>query len=192
MEIWFTSDTHFGHRNIIELSKRPFGSMEEHDEKLIENWNSRVARQDTVYHLGDFALAPVAFSIPILRKLNGNKILVFGNHDHKTIKKNRGGEIGSLFGSMHDIHEIKVPDSAISGGKRRIVMCHFPMMSWNQMHRGSWMLHGHCHGSLPADMSKLRLDVGVDCWNYMPVHLDQLREEMAKRAFTPIDHHGAD
>ena len=80
-EIWFTSDTHFGHKNILiyEKEARPFASTEEMNERIIENWNSVVGRKDTVYHLGDFAFG--RHNIAIAARLNGDKRLVLGNHD---------------------------------------------------------------------------------------------------------------
>lgn len=81
MTTWFTSDTHFGHARIIELSNRRFGSVDEMNEALVDNWNSVVKPEDTVYHLGDFNLGKFDESIEYAGLLNGHKILVTGNHD---------------------------------------------------------------------------------------------------------------
>ncbi len=78
MTVWFTSDTHFAHRNVIEFCKRPFASIEEMDEEIIRRWNERVEPGDRVYHLGDFAFGD---HDPYLSRLNGMKNLVIGNHD---------------------------------------------------------------------------------------------------------------
>ena len=77
---WFTSDWHFGHRKVIEYCDRPFKDVEEMTPKLIELWNNTVAKDDTVYFLGDFSLNP-RWSRDIAPKLNGRKILIPGNHD---------------------------------------------------------------------------------------------------------------
>lgn len=78
--LFFTSDTHFGHKHILEFCKRPFSSIEEHDEQLIANWNSVVGVDDTIFHLGDFAFGGYPFWKKIVEQLNGHIILVIGNH----------------------------------------------------------------------------------------------------------------
>lgn len=70
-----------------------------------------------------------------------------------------------------------------------IILCHFPILSWDNMSHGSWHLHGHCHGSLP-DTGVKRIDVGVDCHNWYPISLEQVTKLMALRAVKPVDHHG--
>jgi len=82
-DIFFTSDTHFGHANIITYSNRPFSSVEDMNEKLIENWNKRVSIDSVVYHLGDFAMGPRQ-NIYLRQKLNGKITLIKGNHDRST------------------------------------------------------------------------------------------------------------
>jgi calcineurin-like phosphoesterase family protein len=81
IETWFISDTHFGHKNILQYEKeaRPFSSIEEMNEVMIENWNRVVKKNDIVYHLGDFAFGRL--NIKIAERLNGKKKLVMGNHD---------------------------------------------------------------------------------------------------------------
>lgn len=93
-QIWFTSDTHFGHANVIRYSNRPYKDKEEMDEGMIANWNSRVQPGDLVYHLGDVFFCQESVAAQILRRLNGEKFLIFGNHD-KTIK--RSEKLRSMF-----------------------------------------------------------------------------------------------
>lgn len=81
MTIFFTSDTHFGHKNIIRYSDRPFRDVTHMNEMLVHNWNSVVTPADTVYHLGDVALGPIWESLEYINRLNGRKVLVTGNHD---------------------------------------------------------------------------------------------------------------
>lgn len=180
MTVFFTSDTHYGHTNILKYSKRPFDDIEEMREAFIENWNSVVRPGDLVYHLGDFAFTTPEEAANIARRLNGQKYLVFGNHD-KRLRR----EVGFLnqWIWFKDFAEIKVSD-------QKIVLCHYPMLTWNQSHRGSWNLHGHCHGSLPPDNHARRVDVGVDCWNYYPVSFEALKPVMDAKDFKPLDHHG--
>ena len=81
--IYFTSDTHFQHTNIIKYCNRPFKDVDEMNERLINNWNSIVSNDDTIYHPGDFCLSNDKEIINIFKRLNDNKILICGNHDRK-------------------------------------------------------------------------------------------------------------
>jgi calcineurin-like phosphoesterase family protein len=170
-DIWFTSDTHFGHKNIIKFCNRPFKSIQEHDEILIQNWNSLVKQNDEVYHLGDFVLERREYAEKILKRLNGRIRFIRGNHD-KVMK----GEILKRFEWVKDYYEMKGPD------KRKIVLCHYAFEVWNKSHHGSWHLHGHSHGTLKFKDIK-RLDMGVDTNNYKPYSIDQIQDIMDKRGF---------
>lgn len=180
-DIFFTSDLHLGHKAVIEYSKRPFASVEEMDEALVERWNATVRHGDRVYCLGDFSFHKPTKSAELARRLVGQKFLVFGNHDKRLRKE---GMFLQEWLWARDLESIKVEE-------QKIVLCHYALLTWPQMHRGAWQLHGHSHGSLRADMRALRLDVGVDCWNYAPVSLEVVRDCMSKRRFVPVDHHGA-
>lgn len=176
---WFTSDTHYGHANIVKYSARPFADMAEMREAMIANWNARVKPGDLVYHLGDFALCDVEDACKIAKRLVGQKYLVFGNHD-KRLRKDK-----TFLGHWiwaRDLEQITVEE-------QKITLCHYAMLTWNQSHRGSWMLHGHSHGSLSDDPGALRLDVGVDCWGMAPVSFAEIQARMATKTFTPVDHH---
>ena len=182
--IWFTADTHFNHGNIVSYSSRPFDDLEDMTERIIEQWNERVNHGDLVYHLGDFALSwgkrdfdPIDW---ILSRLNGNKWLIRGNHDREEVYKN------PRWNKVEFYHELKVDLGGVH--KQRIVLCHYAMRVWNQMHRGSWMLHGHSHGNL-SDIGGKSMDVGVDCHDYRPISLDEVAQYMANREFVSYDHH---
>jgi calcineurin-like phosphoesterase family protein len=184
MTIWFTSDTHFNHANIIEYSHRPYADLHEMTEAIISRWNRWVKPGDTVYHLGDFALSwgrkHWDTIDEILGRLSGQKWLIRGNHDRDEVVKN------PRWHAVRDYHEIKVD----LGGKhkQRIVMSHYAMRAWNQCHRGAWMLHGHSHGNLPDIGGKI-WDVGVDCHEFLPVPIEALQSVMAKREILSSDHH---
>lgn len=178
--VWFTSDTHYGHANVIQYSKRPFKDVEEMDEALIENWNEVVRPGDLVYHLGDFSFhRDFKKTSEISRRLLGQKYLIFGNHDKKLRKVK---EFLSSFIAAKDLDSIKV-------GDQRIVLCHYAMLTWNQSHRGAWQLHGHSHGSLPESDTALRIDVGVDPRSYRPISFEEIREIMSRKVHVPVDHH---
>lgn len=166
-KVFFTSDQHYGHTNIIEYCKRPFSSVEEMDEVLIQNHNKVVKPWDTVYMLGDLAIWRSPHKIvDLARKLNGTKILIMGNHD-KITPGFPGKEVFrfmELIGSNWDGFDP--------------TLCHFPMLSWNKSHHGTFQLHGHTHGNIPFDPKIRRLDVGVDCWNYTPVSWEEVRAKL--------------
>jgi calcineurin-like phosphoesterase family protein len=107
------------------------------DEIMIDCWNARVRNQDIVYHLGDFAFAD---HDPYLERLNGQKFLVKGNHDHsKRVKKASGWQ------GVEDLMHVTHPDGTL------LVLCHFAMRVWNRSHHGAIHLYGHSHGNLPGD-----------------------------------------
>ena len=188
-QIWFTSDTHFGHANVIRFNKRPFKDVEQMDAILIKNWNSVVGYQDDVYHLGDFSLTSAERSLRILEQLNGRIHLIKGNHEKSVLEKSFTRE---KFAWIKDYYELKVddPDARGKHGQQSIVLLHYAMKVWNKSHHGSWHLYGHSHGSLPDDINSLSFDVGVDSHDYFPISYDEVKRIMSKKEFKPIDHHG--
>ena len=179
--IWFTSDHHFNHENIIRHDNRPFSSLQEMTIALVDYWNELVQPNDVVWHLGDFALSwgkkHATMIDALLASLHGEKHLIVGNHDRKEVTKN------TRWASVSPYHEIKA-----SAFHPKIVLCHYAIRSWNGAHHGSWMLHGHSHGNLP-DMGGKSLDVGVMCHHYRPISLEQVAAFMEHRDFKPVDHH---
>lgn len=160
---WFTADTHFGHGNIIKYCNRPFNSVEEMDEVMIERWNERVKPNDVVWHLGDFAFYRAYEKLQeIFSRLNGVKCLVAGNHDYMNTQ-------GLGWYESNKIRTLLI-------GKQSVIMCHYGMRVWNHSHRGALHLYGHSHGTLPGDSQSL--DVGVDCWDFRPVNIDEIRARM--------------
>lgn len=178
MTNFYTSDTHFYHSNIIKYCNRPFSSVEEMNEKMIANWNEVVNPGDTVYHLGDFAFCTSDRAISLLNRLNGRKVLITGNHE-KTIIASE--EARNKFERIYQYKEVK-------DGSEFLVLLHYGMRVWNKSHHGAIHLYGHSHGSLPGDSQSC--DVGVDCWNFTPVTLKQIKERLitlpSRRS---VDHH---
>ncbi|MDO4543503.1 MAG: metallophosphoesterase [Clostridia bacterium] len=168
--IYFTADTHFGHQNVIRFCNRPFSSAEEMDEALIENRNSRVRGNDTVYVLGDMFFRSTNVE-SILRRLRGKKRLIVGNHDSAWLAK---GNAANFFASIDKFLEM-------SDGKRALTLCHYPMLSWKHAQR-SYMIHGHIHNDRTADFWSLLvarknvLNAGTDINGFMPVSFDELNE----------------
>lgn len=154
-DIWITSDLHFWHKNVMKFCSdtRPWESIEEMHEALIDDWNNKVKQEDIIFHLGDFSFKGKEATEEILSKLNGKKVMVLGNHDKVLRSSIKNGTFDIT--DIVDYLEVKVDGT-------KICMSHFPMSSWNQQGRGSLMLHGHCHGSFQGE-GKI-VDVGWDNW----------------------------
>lgn len=190
MSILFTSDLHFFHKNIIELSHRSFRDLDDMHEGLIKNWNHDVKPDDQVYLLGDVSFGSKKKTKALLDRLNGKIYLIRGNHDHDIIK---GEGCIERFEWVKDYYYLKVDDvDAIDGKSQSIILCHYPFQVWNHIHYGAWHLHGHCHGSLAVDRTKRRHDVGIDNNAYHPISYDRVKAIMSTREYIPVDHHGAD
>lgn len=177
MTVWFTSDLHFGHANVIWYCNRPFVDVEAMNDALVDNWNRVVKPGDEVWVVGDFAFAKPDAAAAIRKRLSGNVHLIRGNHDRDNVVKR------CAFASVHDLHRIKV-------GEQNIVLCHYAMVVWEKSHYGSWMLYGHSHGSLPDRPNSLTIDVGVDAHGYRPISYEEVAAIMAKKTWKPVDGHG--
>ena len=136
---YFTSDQHFGHFNIIRLCQRPFSSLGEMNETMLERWNAKVNADDTVYILGDLFFR-CADAEPILKTLAGHKHLILGNHDHTWTKRVR---LEDYFESIQTLKEINEEG-------RIMTLCHYPMLSYPQARRG-YMVYGHIHNNVRDD-----------------------------------------
>lgn len=162
--IFFTADDHFGNKNILINSERPFQTIEEHDEYLISRWNNQVSRKDTTIIVGDFAWKN---HLTYLNRLNGKKILIIGSHD-KMPKSSL-----SQFSEVHTLLFRK-----FNGTYYYITHC--PSLSWEQKHYKSVHLHGHSHGRNQEFSDLRRMDVGVDVSpDYSPFPLEFIEYKMS-------------
>jgi calcineurin-like phosphoesterase family protein len=177
--IFFTSDHHFGHANILRHCNRPFGSVEEMNEELIRRWNERVLPGDEVYHLGDFALTTGPELATILDRLNGTKYLIVGNHEGAALSNKK------KFKWVKEYHELKVPDADCANGVQRLVLFHYAMRVWRGDYRSTWHLYGHSHGNLPDNPDALSFDVGVDCHNFYPLAYAEVKAIMQQKTWQP-------
>lgn len=155
--VWFISDTHFGHKNILkyEAELRPFNTIEEHDEQLIENWNKYVKKNDIVWHLGDVAFGVETLN-NILPRLNGRKRLVLGNHDCYNIN-----EYLKYFDKIFGVVFFK-----------EFVLSHVPLHKNNT--RVLYNLHGHLHSKNVGEEGYY--NCSVEQHGLCPVNLDAIRE----------------
>ena len=156
MTVWFTADTHFRHRNIMMLDGRPFDSIEEHDAELIRRWNEKVKPGDTVYHLGDFCFSGVARSQHFKNQLNGDIILIKGNHDGGMTRMRK------VFPNVYKTLQIEI-------GGRKLWLSHRPRKdSHIPTEEEGWLLHGHTHKG-GRKVHEKQINVNVMYWDYYPV-----------------------
>jgi len=171
--VWFTSDPHFGHKSILKYCDRPFNSVEEMDEGLIINWNSKVQKKDITVIVGDFGFGtPSLRLIEILNRLNGKIYHIQGNHDKSITKKLLKQK--KVLGSKQ-IECFKIPDSTQESGFGYVSACHYPMLSWPHKGHGAIHVYGHWHDIDPQYHNSV--NVCVDLNNYVPISYDEVKEK---------------
>lgn len=171
MTVFFTSDLHLGHRGIIGMNGRPFDDVGEMERRLVSNINECVARDDTLWILGDVShRVGKPYVLSCLERVNCRDVrLVRGNHD-------KNWEEDGVFSEICDYKELSL-------GGRRVVLFHYPIASWNGMHQGAIHLHGHSHNTFDYNVynvaeERLVWDVGVDANGYRPISFDEIAREM--------------
>lgn len=181
MTTYFTSDTHFGHKNIIEYTGRPWPDVPSMNDALIANWNSVVMPEDTIYHIGDFAMGPKTEHKGFMDRLNGRKILIRGNHDQTVTKMLALG-----FNEVHNSLLVRLDDdgNTVSDGGRLVYFAHVP--TGNDPYEGRtyhrdftatapeydiWIC-GHVHTAWKRRDNII--NAGVDVWDYKPVTFREL------------------
>jgi len=138
-------------------------------------WNSTITKKDTVYILGDFSLGKREETEKILDKLHGAKHLILGNHDRNIQNSTRFESISQIKSINHVVKDKDGEDTKLS-----IILCHYPIASWNKKIHGSAHLYGHTHGRFQND--GLSLDVGIDAQNYKIPTIDEILEQLTKRS----------
>lgn len=163
--IFFISDTHFSHKNIIDYEDRTnysslidYSSVEDMNQDIIKIWNTHISPDSIVFHLGDFCFGNAVEWVRILEQLNGAELhLIKGNHDKPT--KN----VCSYFTSVSAYKEITL---TFYDEKIPIILSHYPMVTWNRSHYGSWQLFGHVHKAFKFNpYAQNSVNVGWDVWN---------------------------
>ena len=177
-KVFFTSDPHFFHAKIIEYCNRPFSSASEMNEAMVERWNEKVPKDGVVFIVGDVSFAKADETVKILKRLNGRKVLITGNHDRHLISNPANSELRSCFSSIHDLLDLRVDDKERDDGKTDFVLSHYAMRVWNKSHHGAIQLYGHSHGTLPP--IGLQMDVGVDGNNFSPYSYDEVLVKLWK------------
>lgn len=178
-KVWFTSDLHFWHKNICKYCNRPYNTVEEMNQAIVDNWNSVVKDDDVVFVLGDLGFCGIEKLRILISQLKGTIIVIQGNHDSNKVLATLYNE--KLIDNFDRLMSIEVggdeecPD-------QRLVLCHFPMIDWSDKERGAWMIHGHQH-QLPEtpSCSVMHWDVGVDKNGMTPISFEQLKINITKQ-----------
>ncbi|MBP5725404.1 MAG: metallophosphoesterase family protein [Bacteroidales bacterium] len=176
--VFFTSDTHFGHENILKYCSRPFADINEHDEELIRRWNEKVPEDGTVFHLGDVGFCSNKRMNEILEQLHGKIYLIIGNHDWRRITEQHKWRFEEMTQQM-----------SIMIGKHSIILNHYPLLTYAGVWKGqqaTWNLFGHVHTSpytaQGLDHQRLNVlfptqyDVGVDNNDFTPVSFEEVQQ----------------
>lgn len=196
--IYFTSDTHYGHKNIVKGTTswegtvdrcRDFDTIEEHNEALIKSINTLVKHNDILYHLGDWSFGGHENIKKFRDRLECGEIhLIFGNHDQHI------EPIDSIyresFTSCNHKLELNLKIDCIRTnkfGKQLFFLSHYSHQVWNKSHHGAIHLFGHSHGTLQGIGKSM--DVGVDTNDLYPYHMDEILDKMKNIKTEIVDHH---
>jgi calcineurin-like phosphoesterase family protein len=188
--IWFSADHHFGHANIIMYCARPFADTDEMDAYMVARWNERVAPDDVVWYLGDFAMR-LEVALHITPLLNGTKHLIAGNHDRclgyePAHIERREALLAYGWSTI-------VEQMPFDIGSESVLLCHLPYRGHDPfaksmacpVNEGRWLIHGHVHEKWVT--KEKMINVGVDAWNFNMVSLDEIAALIARGPILPAD-----
>ena len=161
-KLWFMSDLHYNHENVIKFNRRPFENVKEMNWHIEQELITKIGPGDILFDMGDLFWKTDETTMKNVISLASPKewYKILGNHDNYNVY--RKSYIGTLFTLLSDILEINVDHE---GRNYRLTLCHYPMISWNGKARGTLMIHGHCHGNIDninTESTDLRVDVGFD------------------------------
>ena len=180
--IYFTSDFHLFHKNVLKFDNRPFKSVEDMHLEIIKRWNNKVTKDDIIYILGDVSFGSAKDTIDIIKQLNYKELhLIIGNHDFKILKDK---SFRDLFTEICEYKELKISDN------QSIVLCHYPIPCFKNHYYGWLHLYGHTHNTWEEDIMIetkniinkhapcFMWNVGIMKWDYEPVSLDEITKEI--------------
>lgn len=192
---WWAGCPHIQHKNICRATSswdgggtRDFNSLDEMNETVIGNICRLVPENGTIILLGDILFGDKTKFGYWMSRLRPRSILcVAGNHDD-AIRKNE--DYQNYVDYWGEYLEIRI-------GGQLICNSHYPMLVWRESHKGSWMVHSHCHGSLPDDPTQKRADLGVDTSypqygvvkKFEPYSFHDLQKIMNNKRWKQVDHH---
>jgi calcineurin-like phosphoesterase family protein len=195
MSTFFTSDTHFGHANIIRYSRRPYDDVDVMNDGLVDAWNDTVRPTDEVWHLGDVVMGNAAQTLELVGHLHGRKLLVPGNHDRCWSGHRKVGPWAQRYEAAG--FELLPNQVALQLADRDVLACHFPYKGDSHdddryvEHRptddGRWLLHGHVHEKWRQ--CGRQVNVGTDVWGYRPVEVAVL-EDLIRAGENDLDRWG--
>lgn len=175
MTTYFTSDTHYFHKNILNFEDRPYQSVEEMTNSMIDNWNKQVKDHDIVYHLGDLCLSNLENTIHVLERLNGNIVLIQGNHDHSNYYR----KINQL-GLLYAYYEVGI---TMKYEKHQMWLTHYPMDIGLRPRK--WSIHGHIHSNESTWDNQINVGVDSPHFKHKPfgelITIEELYDEMMRR-----------
>jgi calcineurin-like phosphoesterase family protein len=206
-KLWFTSDTHFDHKNICSATTnwvgaedltRKFSSLDQMNDELVTSINNKVGQDDILFHLGDWSFNGFENIRKFRERINCKNVhLILGNHDHH-IERNKEN-IQSIFSSVSQYLDLEVKwrpyhSKLVADSYTQFVLFHYPIASWNGMSDGVIHLHGHVHLSPQQRVANGKaMDVGVDGNNMEPISMDEVLKIMSKQPIAkltlPKDHH---
>lgn len=169
--IYYISDLHIGHKAAIRFDERPFRDTAEMENEIIRRWNEKVTAADDVYILGDLFYRYKGRPADFLRKLNGRLHLIIGNHDYGILKDE------DALSCFVDSDKLRM----ITDSGRRVVMCHYPLITWNTKHFGTYHVYGHVHKNVGEEvlfMMKQEKAFNAGCMinGYVPCTLEELQQ----------------
>lgn len=167
--IYYISDLHIGHKNAIRFDERPFADIDEMEREIVRRWNDKVGTDDDIYILGDVFYHYKGDKAEFLKKLGGRLHLIVGNHDFEILKNE------AALGCFESVDKLR---QIIDDG-RHVVMCHYPIISWNKKHFGAYHVYGHVHSKVNEEtmfMMKQERAFNAGCMinNFEPCTLDEL------------------
>lgn len=171
----YISDTHFGHRHVIQFDRRPFADIEQMDHTIIALWNDRVQSDDDVWILGDFCYRSEKAPEWYLRQLKGHKHLIVGNHDKVTLESKNAYQYLESIDTMVNVKDHLKQENV------QVILLHYPMAEWPHIHRGAYHLFGHIHNRMDDTYYFMKereraFNAGCMISNYAPASLREIIE----------------
>jgi calcineurin-like phosphoesterase family protein len=200
--IWFVSDLHYYHGKPFILGPRKYGTLNEAMEDLKQKWKQYVSPQDIVFNLGDLIVGAGPKTTEAMHEMLAlpcaHHYYIWGNHNAGVQAFYDQAKTDHGIGPDTEIYPLTIPGynftylgnyAEIIIDKQEVVLCHYPIASWNGIGKDVFHLHGHCHRNLKDNPDLKRLDVGWD-WQKRPVEWNEIVKELASRKSKPVDHHG--
>lgn len=191
-KIWISSDFHFSHSNIIKFcpeSRGQFQSVDEMGETLVNNLNSDISVDDTLIIVGDIGFGKPAVTCDYLNRINGKKIIVWGNHDTRLRYSTEFASVKNIIGAYDYLEFTHIIDDK----KHHICVMHFPLMEWHRKHHGAINLFGHKHTPASKNIPTNRsMDIGIDGGMMRPHLVDNLCITLSEIPFKDIRYAAVD